>query len=403
MATKETNSKLQDIAKRLNKEYSNNNLIIKADVVPYYNRLASGLMGFDYALWGGLTTGRVHVFSGLEHSGKTLASMAFLAAYQREHPDKICVFVDVERSLDLKFQAVMNHIDPERLYYFCPDGMSGEQVLEAILELQDAEDIGLIILDSVPALQSASDLENDFTKDNGMRSTIAKSMQKFLKAMCDKLHQKDNILILINQVRIAGYTYNNLPIYKEPGGSYISYAASSKVRFGTRVFLKDGEELKGGDGEGATGFRLKFKITKNKTASPTRGGGYASFNYVTGAEYVNDMISVALQFGFIQRINNVTYALVNLETGEIITDSETGEELKNKKAYLINYINTHENFRNKYMAMLKQYITAANDISLLDKEAAAEIDAQENALEKVETEDNGENSSTRQTLLESAE
>ena len=91
MATKETNLKLQDIAKRLNKEYSNNNLIIKADVVPYYNRLASCLMGFDYALWGGLTTGRVHVFSGLEHSGKTLASMAFLAAYQREHPDKICV------------------------------------------------------------------------------------------------------------------------------------------------------------------------------------------------------------------------------------------------------------------------------------------------------------------------
>jgi hypothetical protein len=115
------------------------------------------------------------------------------------------------------------------------------------------------------------------------------------------------------------------------------------------------------------------------------------------------MISVALQFGFIQRLNNVTYALVNLETGEIITDSETGEELKNKKSYLINYINTHENFRNKYMAMLKQYITAANDISLLDKEAIAEIDAQENALEAKEIEDEGATVSTRQTLLESAE
>jgi len=102
------------------------------------------------------------------------------------------------------------------------------------------------------------------------------------------------------------------------------------------------------------------------------------------------MISVALQFGFIQRINNITYALVDLETGEVITDSETGEVLQNKKAYLINYINTHENFRNKYMAMLKRYITAANDISLLDKEAMAEIDAQENALEVKETEDVGE-------------
>ena len=55
------------------------------------------------------------------------------------------------------------------------------------------------------------------------------------------------------------------------------------------------------------------------------------------------------------------------------------------------------------MAMLKQYITAANDISLLDKEAMAEIDAQENALETTEPEDSGETASTRQILLESAE
>ena len=53
--------------------------------------------------------------------------------------------------------------------------------------------------------------------------------------------------------------------------------------------------------------------------------------------------------------------------------------------------------------MLKQYITAANDISLLDKEAMAEIDAQENALEVKEAEDGGENTITRQTLLESVE
>lgn len=372
---------IAELAKKLNKEYSNNNLIIKADVVPHYTRLASGLMGFDYALWGGLTTGRVHVFSGLEHSGKTLASMAFLAAYQREYPDKTCVFVDVERSLDLKFQAIMNHIDPEKLYYFCPDGMSGEQILDTILELQDADDTGLIILDSVPALQSSSDMENEFTKDMGMRSSIARSMQKFLKSMCDKLHQKDNILILINQVRIKGYTYTGAPIYSEPGGSYISYAASSKVRFGTRVFLKDGEEMKSSDGEGADGFRLKFKITKNKTAAPTRGGGYASFNYVTGAEYLNDMISVALQFGFITRLNNVTYALTDLDTGEIIVDSETNELLKGKKAYLVEYLRTHENFRAKYLAMIKRHIAAANDRTLLDKETIDEIETQEHAVD----------------------
>ena len=138
--------------------------------------------------------------------------------------------------------------------------------------------------------------------------------------------------------------------------------------------------MKSGDGEGADGFRLKFKITKNKTAAPTRGGGYASFNYVTGAEYLNDMIAVALQFGFITRLNNVTYALTDLDTGEIIVDSETNELLRGKKAYLIDYLSTHENFRNKYLDMIKRHIAAANDMSLLDKESLAEIEAEEHAI-----------------------
>lgn len=382
MADKEKKSlNLADIAKKLNKEYNNNNLIIKSDIVPNYKRLSSGLMGMDYPLYGGLPYGRLVVYAGLEHSGKSTASMAVLAAYQRENPDKTCIYVDVEHSLDIQFQTLMNGVDMSKMYYFSPENMSGDQILEAILEMQEADDIGLIVLDSIPAMRSQNEMENEFTKDMGMRGNMAKALHKFCPAMCDKLAAKGNIMIMVNQVRVKGMTYTGAPIYGEPGGDSPRYYASVKVRFGTRSFMKDGEEIKGADGEGADGFRLKFKITKNKTASCNRGGGFITYSYEKGAEYINDMIDVALQFGFIERLNNITYALIDLETGEVLKDLETGELLQNKKKYLINYLNTHTEFRDKYMEMLKRKISASNDVSLLDKETQSQIEAEEKAIE----------------------
>lgn len=380
MAKETTKLSMADFAKKLNREYSNSNLMITSNIVPAYKRLDSGLFGMTYGLGGGLPYGRLAVYAGLEHSGKTTAACAELAAYMRHNPTKQCVFVDVEHSLDLQFQALMHGIDLSRLFYFNPENMSGEQILEAILEMEDTEDIGMIVLDSAPAMMPASNMENEFTKDMGMRGNMAKAFHKFCPVMCDKLAKNGNIMIIINQVRIAGYTYTGAPIYKEPVGSSLSYYASVKIRFGTRVFLRDGEEIKGADGEGATGFRLKAKVTKNKTFSTSRGGLFASFNYETGAEYLKDMLAVALQFDFIKRLNNVTYALVNLDTGEILVDPETGEELKNKKAYLINYLKEHPAFMRTYAQMLSRHLAAANDVSLLDKDTLAEIEAQESAV-----------------------
>ena len=380
MAKENSKLSMADFAKKLNKEYSNSNLMTVSNVVPAYRRLDSGLFGMTYGLGGGLPYGRLAVYAGLEHSGKTTAACAELAAYMRENPDKICVFADIEHSLDIQFQALMHGIDLSKLFYFNPEGMSGEQILEAILEMEDTDDIGMIILDSAPALMPASNMENEFTKDMGLRGNMAKAFHKFCPAMCDKLAKNGNIMIIINQVRIAGYTYTGAPIYRETCGAALSYYASVKIRFGTRVFLKDGEELKGGDGEGATGFKLKAKVTKNKTFNASRGGLFATFSYETGAEYLNDMLTVALQFGFIQRLNNITYALIDLDTGAILVDPETGEELKNKKAYLINYLKTHPAFMQTYAQMLSKHMAAANDINLLSKEDLAEIEAQEQAV-----------------------
>ena len=58
---------IKDIAQKFNKEYKDNNLAIISNIRPEYKRLASGALGMDYVLFGGLPEGRLCVYSGLPH------------------------------------------------------------------------------------------------------------------------------------------------------------------------------------------------------------------------------------------------------------------------------------------------------------------------------------------------
>lgn len=371
-----------EVARKLNKEFKDDKLAIKADVTPDYERMPTGAFGFDYPLYGGLPMGRICTFAGLFHSGKTSAACLAMAAYQRKYPDQICVYVDMEHSLDLKFQSRMTGLDPERMIYFNPTTLTGEQVLDSILEFQKSDDIGMIVLDSIPALLPAQSLENDMTKDPGMRGTIAKPLHRFLVAMSSLVNNKNNIFIMVNQVRVSGTTFTGAPIYSEPGGQGPAYYSSVKVRFGTRTFIK-GDKVDASDGEGAEGFRLKFAITKQKCGPIARGGGFISFNYNTGLMWLEDMLEIAYKFDFIKRVNNITYQLINLETGEVYIDPVTGKELTGKRKELEEYIMTNIEFQKEYIAMLNKFITA-NDASygnILDQREQSEITAQEESVE----------------------
>ena len=376
-------------AKQLNKDYKNDNLATIAITVPKYERLATNCLGLDFPLYGGLPLGRLAVFAGLEHSGKTTAACTAMAAYQHKYPDKTCIYVDVEHSLDLEFQSAMTGLDLTKLLYINPENMGGEQILDMILELQDEDDIGMIVLDSIPALVSSRDYDTDVGEDKGMSAGIAKPLAKFIKKIIDQLSAKKNILILINQVREAGKTFTGASIYNEPGGHAPKYYASVKVRFGTRTFTK-GDKVDLTDGEDADGFRLKFKITKNKTASTQRGGGFMTYRYDTGLDWRHDLLEIAIKYEFVKRPTNQSYLLVNLNTGETYKDSDTGDELKFRgKQAMLDYFESHVDFQNDYLTMINNYISHTDNqyASLLDARDNAEIDAQEKST-------NGKNEQT---------
>lgn len=375
---------IAELAKKFRKEYKDENLMIISNIKPDYQRMPTNALGLDYILAGGIPLGRLIEFSGLQHSGKTTAACVVLAAYQRMFPNQTCVYIDVEHSLDLRFQARMTGLDLSKLFYMNPNGQSGQQILDMIIEMQKSDDVGMIVLDSLPALIPSAVLENDLTKDAGMRATMAKPLYPFCASMASMVAAKNNLFLMINQVRDDGKTFTGIQKYKEPCGAAPGYYSSIIIRFGTRKFtLGDDMDACGAkNGEGADGFRLHFKIMKNKCGACNRGGGFLTFRYETGLDWINDLLEIALGFGFIKRLNSITYQLVNLETGEIYQDEE-GNLLQGKKTDLIAYIKGNINFQNAYLAMLNRVISNEDNNygNILDERTNAELDAQQNAID----------------------
>ena len=104
--------------------------------------------------------------------------------------------------------------------------------------------------------------------------------------------------------------------------------------------------------------------------------------------WLEDLLEIAYKFDFIRRLNNVTYQLVNLETGEVYCD-ENGKELTGKRKDLEEYIKTNIAFQKDYIAMLNKYISASEDSygNVLDAREQAEIKAQEESVESVQQKD----------------
>ena len=197
--------------------------------------------------------------------------------------------------------------------------------------------------------------------------------------MQSMLSKKKNILICINQVRDGGQV-NGIQIWKEPGGGAPQFMSSVTVRFGKRYFTS-GDNMKVADGKGADGFRLQFKIIKNSTADTRRGGGFITYRYDSGIDWLNDLVEIAEGFDFIKKTGSWR-TLVNVETGEPYVDEE-GNILKGYMKDLVEYIKTHDKFREEYVAMLQKCISGRSYYgTLLSAEDDAEIERQQSAVEE---------------------
>ena len=398
--TKDTRMSFADYAKQFAKTRKNDNILRQSSLIPQYTRIKSLCPGVAYPTWGGLPHGgRIFEVSGLNSSGKTSGVSAFIADYQRNFPDKVVLYVDVENTYDVAYHAAANGFDPEKVYVYSPDvGEPGEIILGTILDMVNTvSDLSMIVVDSIPALVPSIDYESEFEKDNGMRGTLAKFLYKWQRELIPAIRKNDIDLFLVNQTRVKGKTQQGADILDEPCGDAIKFYASVRIRFGRRKFVDaDGKELKtstkagqvtnAATGEGAAGYKIQFSILKNKTAPTTRGGGLITYMFdETGKQaymdITRDMFNIATKFKFINRLNNVTYEVLDPKTGKIMVD-ENGEVLRGMKANLYEYFKTHREFTEQYTLAVNEKLASSAEFggNLLDAETAAALQKEDEGV-----------------------
>ena len=381
-------SSVLDIAKSINKAWKTD-VITSADLIPECERFSMGTLSADYALYGGLPEGKLIVYAGESGSGKSLAAVKAMSDYQDKHPDRTCIYVDAEETLrgQLGWFVEMTGLstaEDQFVRYDCA-GKSAEEIFSDLIKIQtEADNVGLIVIDSAPMLLSQADIDNDLTKDNGQRASIAKSMGKFLKFMIPAIAKAGNPLIIINHTRVAGTTFTGAKIYTEPCGYALNYYPTIKVRFATRKFTKDDKlDISASQAEDADGFCVTFSVTKNRLGPLNRSGAKLVFRYATGLDTLTDLIEIITKYEIAKKLSTVTWQLVKPGTDEAYIGDDGKELTFAGKGKMIDYLRNNTAFRAEYEKAVSDYINkAGKDISLIDEDDLAEITAMEKGVEK---------------------
>jgi hypothetical protein len=105
-------------------------------------------------------------------------------------------------------------------------------------------------------------------------------------------------------------------------------------------FDADGNDLTK-SAQSPAGHVIEMYVLKTKTCKWDRKLGYLHLNYDRGVDVLWDTIDVATHFGYIDNSVQGTFKLVDIDTGEIMTDKE-GNEIKIRgKKNLVTYFREH--------------------------------------------------------------
>lgn len=219
-------SELDDVVKDIQKKKGATS-IHKAGVVVAANHISTGCFLLDFALLGGVADGYTTMLYGMESSGKTTLSKKIVAGFQRKYPDQTAVWIDPEGLFDRDW-AIQMGVDIDRLYYSSPE--NGNEAVDILAAVMGAKEVGLVILDSIPACVPKA-VVNKSAEDDTM-AELARLMGK----MCSKIltcHAQERrrnhrvTVVLLNQIR---YKLGFITSQTLPGGRQINHIPTTKVK-----------------------------------------------------------------------------------------------------------------------------------------------------------------------------
>lgn len=275
-------------------------------------RLALPARALNRMLYGGLPYGRLIEFSGVEHGGKTTTALLAISAYQRLGTDKKCVFVDAEGTYDSEWAAKLG-VDNSKVIKITPENMTAEQVLQMIIDIASTGQVGVIVLDSIPALVPQQ--EDAKTLSEYTMAGVSKPLTVFSRKVQRELIKfPETIFIAINQLRdnMSGYGTSTTTI----GGRMWRHSCSLRVEFRGYNIDENGKPLTA-SAENVAGAMIQGHLIKNKTAPRDRKTGSYFVMFHTGFNEKKDVVMAALEAEIVEKAG-ASVRFIDKETGEII-------------------------------------------------------------------------------------
>ena len=216
--------------------------------------------GLNYVLGGGLLPGRAYLISGPFSQGKTSIATYFASQIQKHSDKKNIVYMDLEYTLDLGHCEEMG-LDVDNNFTLLRPKCA-EDVFNLIPELAETGEVGLIIIDSLTALESKSQLEDTFGGFGGSKgaAVISAGMKKILPYL---YNNKCTLLMIAQERSNLGATYG--PDFKiAAGGNAPLFYSSWNARITRTGDITDAKTKE------VIGLEIRVRNTKSKLDNPKR-------------------------------------------------------------------------------------------------------------------------------------
>lgn len=375
-------SAFDDIIKQKVKDWNAPDLMNPAsrgDKIPFSSPL------LNWATYGGIPRDKITEFFGQPQGGKSTTAVDIcktsVSMFEKEWEERLIalrelgtkeaklelseledsgprkvLYLDLEHSFDTEWAKTLG-IDRSKISIMQPPDIPAEDILQMVQEMVESNEVGLIVLDSIPSLVPRAVLE----KKLGERTvaSLAGLLDVFMKKINQLLMRYHTTLLLINQIRD---NMENPYVVNTPGGQAVKFFSCLRIQFslGNPIDIV-GNELPQKT-EDPAGYLVKVRIVKQKSAPNDRKNASYYLLSQSGIKPEMDYAQLAIKKYNIIRKAAAWFSFTDCETGEILED-ETGKPVKvNGLPKVYEYLETHP----EYFKSLKEYIE--NDINNKDEE-----------------------------------
>lgn len=353
-------------------------------------RIPFSAPSMNFQTYGGLPRKRVVEFFGPESSGKTTsaldivknAQMVFEQEWEQkteelkeklenaraskasktaikelemqldslQEPLKI-VYLDLENTLDTEWAKKIG-VDVDNIWIVRPEMNSAEEILQYVLDIFETGEVGLVVLDSLPYMVSQNLIDEELTKK--AYAGISAPLTEFSRKVTPLLTRYNAIFLGINQIREDMNSQYNA--YSTPGGKMWKHACAVRLKFRKGDYLDENGASLTRTARNPAGNVVESFVEKTKAFKPDRKLVSYTLSYHDGIQIENDLVDVAVEFGVIQKAG-AWFSIVDLETGEIMTD-EDEEPLKFQgKANLVRRFKEDDYLFDMVMTAVHEIIT----------------------------------------------